>query len=235
MTTGVACPVPILTFFLPNGELNSGGYVAPTVGGVPTAVYQDSGLTTPLPLVSIPNQSVTGFQLNSYGQPASSSGASQQVFLPSSTVYEFTIYDQYGNQLNQATYVAGPQTETITTGTFTPDWLGFSAAPTGVCNWQLAGNLVTLFIPLSNTGTSNTDGMAITNIPAEIMPSTSGTNARAPCYVIDNGAEALGGIDFTGESSMVFFKGSAAPSSTGFTASGTKGLPYGWTVSYWLG
>lgn len=109
MTLGVACPPPILQFFLPNGELNVGGYVAPTVGGVPTAVYQDSGLTTPLPLVPIPNQTVTGFPLNSYGHPSNAAGASQQLFLIPNTVYVFTMYDSSGNQLSQAAYVNGVQ------------------------------------------------------------------------------------------------------------------------------
>lgn len=113
MTTGVACPQPILQFFLSNGQLNIGGYVAPTVGGIATAVYQDSGLTTPLPLGAIPNQTATGFPLNSLGQPANAAGASQQVFLTPNTVYTFTVYDSSGNQINQATYVGGVGGESV--------------------------------------------------------------------------------------------------------------------------
>lgn len=109
MTTGVACPPIILQFTLNNGQLAAGGYIAPTVGGVPTAVYQDSGLTTPLPLTAIPNQSATGVPLNSRGEISNASGASCQLFLTPNTVYTLTLYDATGNQIWIATYVNGVQ------------------------------------------------------------------------------------------------------------------------------
>lgn len=102
MSTGLACPPPILFFLANDGAPISGGFLAPTVGGVPTAVYQDAALTTPLPLVAIPNQSVTGIPLNSRGEISSSAGVSQQCFLTPGVVYTFTLYDSNGNQVNQA-------------------------------------------------------------------------------------------------------------------------------------
>jgi len=100
MTTGVALPSIIPQFLLNNGQLAVGGSLQFTVGGVPTAVFQDVGLTTPLPL-PVP--------LNSRGEPSTAAGASVQVFLTPNTTYVVTLSDANGNQIWAATYVNGVQ------------------------------------------------------------------------------------------------------------------------------
>lgn len=101
MTTGVLATPPILAFTLNNGQLAAGGSILTQVGGVNTATYQDSGLTTPLP---------NPIPLNSRGEVSNAVGASCQLFLTPNTVYTFTLFDSGGNQIWQATYVNGIQT-----------------------------------------------------------------------------------------------------------------------------
>lgn len=100
MTTGVACPVPILQFFNNAGQPCANGSLLTQVGGVNTATYQDSALSTPLP---------NPIPLNSRGEVSSSTGATQQIFLTPNTVYTFTLSDANGNQLWVANYVNGIQ------------------------------------------------------------------------------------------------------------------------------
>jgi hypothetical protein len=100
MTTGVICTPPVLQFTLNNGQLAAGGSILTQVGGVNTATYADSGLTTPLP---------NPIPLNSRGEVSNASGASSQLFLTPNTVYTFTLSDASGNQVWQASYVNGVQ------------------------------------------------------------------------------------------------------------------------------
>jgi hypothetical protein len=107
MTTGVACPVPILQFFDNTGKPAVGGSVLTQVGGVNAATYQDSGLSIPLP---------NPIPLNSRGEISNSAGQSQQLFLPANTVYTFTISDVNGNILDTPTYVSGFQLQATSIG-----------------------------------------------------------------------------------------------------------------------
>lgn len=97
MTTGVACPIPILQFFNNAGQPAIGGSVLTQVGNVNAATYQDINLTVPLP---------NPIPLNSRGEVSNAAGASTQLFLTPNTAYTFTLFDANGNQLNQATYVS---------------------------------------------------------------------------------------------------------------------------------
>ena len=99
MTTSVSLSAnPILQFFNNNGQPNSGGYVLTQVGGLNYATYQDSAGTIPLP---------NPIPLNSRGEVSNAAGVSCQLFLVTGVTYTFTQYDVGGNQINQATYVAG--------------------------------------------------------------------------------------------------------------------------------
>lgn len=100
MTTGVAAPIPILQFFDARGYPLVGGSVLTQVGGVNTATYQDSGLTTPLP---------NPIPLNARGEISTAAGASSQIFLTPNQVYTFTLSDANGNQIWVATYLNGVQ------------------------------------------------------------------------------------------------------------------------------
>lgn len=103
MTTGVIASPPILQFTLNNGQLAVNGSILTQVGGVNTATYSDSGLTTPLP---------NPIPLNSRGEVSDATGNSKQLFLTPNVIYTFTLYDGpngTGNQIWQAAYVNGIQ------------------------------------------------------------------------------------------------------------------------------
>ena len=107
-TTYGISPAPILQFFNNAGQPNAGGSILTQVGGVNYATYQDSAGATPLP---------NPIPLNSRGEVSNSSGQSCQLFLEEGVVYEFTLFDANGNQINQAQTVeavpggsAGPAT-----------------------------------------------------------------------------------------------------------------------------
>jgi hypothetical protein len=114
----------------------------------------------------------------------------------------------------------------FSSGSFTPTWTGFSSPPSGGTNvvfWSKIGNVVVLQFGSGTTGTSNTTGMTISNLPSNLRPSTA-ASARSPIIVTDSGAEAMGAIGVTSAGVITFFKGTSPPSSSGFTNSGTKGV-----------
>ena len=116
----------------------------------------------------------------------------------------------------------------VVTGSFVPTWTGFSVDPTGNVFYTKIGGLIVLtFDATGTTGTSNATGMSITNLPAILRPQTD-SNPRAVCMVTDNGAQAAGAFSFGATpGTMIFYKGTAPPSSTGFTNAGSKGFaPY---------
>lgn len=158
MATGVLCPLIIPQFTFNNGQLAAGGYIAPTVGGVPTAVYQDLGLTTPLPLMAIPNQSATGVPLNSRGEISNASGASCQLFLTPNVVYTFTFFDASGNQIWVGTYVNGTLINQATVGgaLYPQNAAEIAAGVTIVAIW----NPYQTAIRYANNGTPGTTDMA---------------------------------------------------------------------------
>ncbi|MEM5315557.1 glycosyl hydrolase family 28-related protein [Paraburkholderia sp. JHI869] len=96
--TVVSAPMPILQFFNNAGQPNSGGTVLTQVNGVNYATYQDAAGNTPLP---------NPIPLNSRGEVSNTSGISCQLFLVAGETYTFTQFDANGNQINQATAVAG--------------------------------------------------------------------------------------------------------------------------------
>ena len=114
--------------------------------------------------------------------------------------------------------------------TFTPVWFGFSVNPTGKLAFGTLGNFGWVSSLKGLSGTSNSTSMAILNVPHLIMPSQA--LVAAPAYLIDNGAVAFGAVSTGGLSTIEFAKGSAPPSTTGFTNSGTKGLPAGFLAMW---
>lgn len=143
------------------------------------------------------------------------------------------------NQITQIMYKSGSFllissgiSASITSGSFVPSWLGFSVPPTGPMFWQTAGRAVTLFVGAQGLGTSNANSMSIGNLPANLRPSTGGSGSLV-CTMVDNGVASVGTLEFLGLSSIQFNKGTSPPSATGFTAAGTKGLDFGWTVTYY--
>jgi hypothetical protein len=116
----------------------------------------------------------------------------------------------------------------VVSGSFVPAWTGFSSAPTCTIFYTKIGGLIVLtFGGVNTTGTSNATTMTITNLPSIIRPQTD-SNPRATCVLTDNGAQAVGAFGFGATpGTMVFSKGTAPPSTSGFTNSGSKGFaPY---------
>jgi hypothetical protein len=112
----------------------------------------------------------------------------------------------------------------VVTGFFTPAWTGFSADPIGEIFYTKIGALIILTFGVFSTGTSNSTEMSITNLPSIIRPQTD-PNPRAVCLVVDNGQSASGAFSFgVIPGTMIFYKGTAPPSATGFTNAGTKGF-----------
>ncbi len=124
--------------------------------------------------------------------------------------------------------VAAINGNTVTTGSFTITLTGFTAGVTGTAIYSITNNVVTLFIPIL-TGTSNAGTMTATGIPAAITPAT--THAGFPVGVEDNTVQPTlpGRADVLTNNTMQFF---LKLDGTAFTNSGTKGLPFGLTVTY---
>jgi hypothetical protein len=117
---------------------------------------------------------------------------------------------------------------------------GVSGTPTDTCQitrWCIASGssgvtMVTLCIDSQFTGTSNTTVMTITGVPSEYAPNI-GSGARVPCCVIDNNVEYVGACNVNASGTISFSIDAGSGLSTGaFTASGVKGTPTGWTITY---
>lgn len=140
-----------------------------------------------------------------------------------------------------------PQSTGVTTGHFTCTLSGFSgAAPTGTINYTIVGNNTTGGICfLSNvttgiTGTSNATSMSMSGLPAACLPATGSPNTT--CIAVNSGGIVLAEVFLI--TGSLFFNPSKTTSGTnpqfvtfvssGWTASGTKGINQGWTISYTL-
>lgn len=120
----------------------------------------------------------------------------------------------------------------VSAGSFTPSWSGFSASPTGDMRWQITGRVATLEWT-GTTGTSNANFMTIGNLPINLRPTTKSLLGMMACVVIDNGDRVVGSVGH-GSLGTVQFNMGAPLSGSGFTTSGTKGLDTGWTCTYLL-
>lgn len=111
---------------------------------------------------------------------------------------------------------------------FTPTWtVGFSSAPTGDIHYIDFGSFVMMWTGASRYGTSNAASMELTGVPAGARPSDDVRHAI--CTVYDG---ATVGVDLglcivhdTG--GLVFYRYNNA-----WSASGSKGLPAGWFITY---
>lgn len=108
-------------------------------------------------------------------------------------------------------------------GSYAGALTGCTTTPSGDINYSVNGDVVTLEIP-AITGTSNTTGATITNMPQSLWPTTTQ-------YVIgictDNSANAISRILVLNTGVLILNYGL----SSAFTASGAKGVQY-CTVTY---
>jgi hypothetical protein len=120
-------------------------------------------------------------------------------------------------------------------GSFTCTLTGMSSATTGTINYRKVNNLVTLWAPFSIEGTSNSTSMDMTGLPAAVQ-----TSFKAVwCTLTDNGQGSMAAQAVVDGSEITFFLARQdlvanliQHSSTGFTNSGTKGVPSAWSITY---
>ncbi len=133
----------------------------------------------------------------------------------------------------------------IATGTFTPTWTGFSAAPSGDMTYVVIPISATLdLVYLYNatgsamTGTSNATTMTISNLPTAIRPNVAAYTNAGPATNSGANRAAVGFINGASTPAVISFginESPVDPELWDFSAwanSGTKGLPAGWQCSY---
>lgn len=127
-------------------------------------------------------------------------------------------------------------------GILVPVWTGFSAAPSASLplSWMRQGRLVVIYnnTGANITGTSNTTGMQITNLPNALTPRAA---RNGYCVVVNSGGElaaelqiGIGGAMTFGPLNTATIANRATADVLGFTAAGVKGIPSGFLVAYML-
>ena len=117
-----------------------------------------------------------------------------------------------------------------TTGSFSAAVTGGTGGSATTFNYEIRENLVTIHNrTVANVVTSTSTALTLPSLPAAVQP---GNTVVIPCIVVNNGIgnHESGQVTISG-STMTFAMGSPL-SSTGFTASGVKGLPIGWSITY---
>lgn len=104
--------------------------------------------------------------------------------------------------------------QTVTTGTWSPSWTGFSANPSGgVAEYTLVGDICTVWL-YPNLGTSNATTCTVT------LPFAAKNQTAAIVSVVNNGTNAAGVITTSAGSNVITAYATAA--SGAWTASGNK-------------
>lgn len=127
-------------------------------------------------------------------------------------------------------YVGVNRVITGESGTFTGTLTGMSATTTGTINYHRSGGFVALTVPSALNGTSNSTAMTLTGLPNVIQLSNHHSGL---CLLRDNGADLQAGAFDVQGNVVTFHKLSgSAYSASGFTSSGSKGLPANFTMIY---
>ena len=138
------------------------------------------------------------------------------------------LYDPY-NSINALKPIT-----TSDTGTYTGTMTGLTTSPTGTVRWSRSGNIVIITMPSSSlSGTSNSTSCTVTGaLPATIQPNTS-QYCQPLVRFLDNSivVTTCGVLMSSGSSTITFTKDG---STSGFTASGSKGINTTMTFVYCL-
>jgi hypothetical protein len=186
--------------------------------------YSDSTLSTPNANPVVLNSE--GYLTTKvYGNPASGYD------------YRVTFTDSAASQIWQVddVVVDGADTATFTEGTFTGTLTGYAAGPTGTVAYRIVNNssgtgkLCQLYVTAAITGTSNATSFTMTGLPAAVQPVAA---VEAMCILTDNGVPVYAQASIAAAGSTITFATDAAPSSTGWTNTGTKAVPAGWQLTY---
>lgn len=119
-------------------------------------------------------------------------------------------------------------------GTFTGTLNGMSGAGTitGTVNYAVTGDIASLYVLSSITGTSAASSMNLSGLPSAVQP-VNATNML--CWYVENSGNTGCGLATVSSSGVAFnlitVSGSSLITSL-FTASGTKGLAGGWCIVY---
>lgn len=125
--------------------------------------------------------------------------------------------------------INGASLAQVSSGSFTGTLTGYAANPTGTIQWRKSGTMVTLTCNAGITGTSNANTMTMTGLPAAVQAlQTYNVWTR----VTDNGTASLAVCAVTASDTLTFGLGATGGT---FTASGTKGIPGSWSVTYDVG
>lgn len=132
--------------------------------------------------------------------------------------------------------LAGVTAGYIAQGSFTGTLTGFAAGPSVACRWQRFGNMVMLTVGTGNS-TSNSTSFGMSGLPADIRPTAGFTTQRKPLAyqtLADNSVALTTALTVSVETggTLVFYTNG---SSTGFTASGTKGVNQLFVITYYVG
>jgi hypothetical protein len=130
---------------------------------------------------------------------------------------------------------------TIDSGSFTGTLTGMTSSTTGTVTWVKVGDIVTLTVGTGFSGTSNATTMTMTGLPSAVQPGIGSGSRKVMCGALLDGAVAMVGSASLSASSGTITFGRATISGSdvldgvgNFTASGTKGLNSGWTITYEL-
>ena len=135
---------------------------------------------------------------------------------------QVAVEDSAGNLTATTVEAALAEIFAGTAGSWTPNFLGFSSAPTTTVYWRRSGNIVTLRFA-GGSGTSNSTNFTIDNVPAAIQPAI---NQSYPIIgLVDNGVDLadVSAVRLAGANINFGLDGSN-PNGLGWTASGTKGF-----------
>jgi hypothetical protein len=143
--------------------------------------------------------------------------------------------------------VNAPAGLTVVTGQFTCTLGGFSgAAPTGPINYTILGSNTTggicslSAVSVGISGTSNSSLFSLSGLPAVTVPATG--SPIIPCFCFNGGGTvACEALVISGTVYFNPFKTTSGtnpqfvgPISSGWAASGSKGIQQGWTITYTL-
>lgn len=149
---------------------------------------------------------------------------------------EFAIFDYTATAerfriatTGDATFTGNVTAGNITSGTFAGTLTGLTTTPATSYRWARAGNVVSLCV-LGNTGTSNAATLGDTAVaPAAIRPPST-TSRQGTLVVQDNGSQQIGILQVDDAGAITYGRGVAT---TGWTGSGSKGIPGLWQcISY---
>jgi hypothetical protein len=115
-------------------------------------------------------------------------------------------------------------------GSFTGTLTGYASNPTGTVSYRISNNVCTLFLEASITGTSNATSLTMTGLSAAVTP---GAARFCRCAVTDNNLLTTAGASVSAAGVITFsFEGLSGFNASNFAASGTKGLPQTWLITY---